>query len=110
MGNGPPPRPSQTRVKPEPAIAQVLHVLNGPDIEAKLGHAAGRLAQLCQTHRGDDRALVEELYLSFYARIPADDEMAHAVAYLSRDASTHDAAVEDLAWSLMNTAEFLFNH
>jgi hypothetical protein len=102
--------PCECERNTEPAIAQVLHVLNSPEIEEKLGHAGGRIAQLREAHRDDDRALVQEVYLWFYARLPDDEERTKALAYLSRDPSTHDAAVEDLAWSLMNTTEFLFNH
>jgi hypothetical protein len=102
--------PCECERNTEPAIAQVLHVLNSPEIEDKLGHAGGRIAQLREAHRDDDRALVQEVYLWFYARLPDDEELTKALAYLSRDPSTHDAAVEDLAWSLMNTTEFLFNH
>src|SRR5262249_31967324 len=31
---------------PEPSVAQVLHLLNAPQIEARLSHAGGRVARL----------------------------------------------------------------
>ncbi len=92
----------------EPSTAQVLHLLNAPEIQAKLSHDAGYVAKLAQRQGGDD-ALAEDLYLTFYSRRPTDEERANAVAYL-RKGKDRRAAVEDLAWSLMNSLEFVFNH
>src|SRR5262249_25836346 len=55
---------------PEPSVAQVLHLLNAPEIEGKLAHAGGYLAGLVK-RQPDDAALVEEMYLTFFARLPA---------------------------------------
>ena len=90
----------------EPAVAQVLHLLNAPEIEAKLGHAAGRIARL---QSKSDASLVEELYLAFCSRLPSAKERAAALAHLERAKSRREGA-EDLAWSLLNALEFSFNH
>ncbi len=92
----------------EPSTAQVLHLLNAPEIQAKLEHDAGYVAKLARREGGDD-SLAEDLYLTFYSRRPTDEERANAIAYL-RKAKDRRAAVEDLAWSLMNSLEFVFNH
>jgi len=93
----------------ETNVAQVLHVLNSPEIQLKLTHAGGRLAKLTES-TPDDAKLVEELCLTFYARKPAPDEAAAAISYLADHKANRRQAVEDLAWSMMNTVEFLFNH
>ncbi len=92
----------------EPSTAQVLHLLNAPEIQAKLEHDGGYAAKLAQQQSSDD-SLTEDLYLTFYSRKPTDEERANAVAYLHK-AKDRRAAVEDLAWSLMNSLEFVFNH
>ncbi|HVS38365.1 MAG TPA: DUF1553 domain-containing protein [Gemmataceae bacterium] len=92
----------------EPSTAQVLHLLNAPEIQAKLQHEAGHVAKLAKREGGDE-SLAEDLYLTFYGRRPTEEERANAVAYL-RKAKDRRAAVEDLAWSLMNSLEFVFNH
>jgi hypothetical protein len=92
----------------EPTVSQVLHVLNSPEIQAKLSHRAGRLFVLEQSH-AQDASLVEELYLTFYSRLPTETEHFAAVAYLSSQ-SDRQQATEDLAWSMLNSLEFLFNH
>jgi hypothetical protein len=92
-----------------PSVSQVLHLLNAPEIHDKLTHEAGTIARLCRTAK-DDAALVDELYLTFYSRLPGDRERSVAVDYLRRDPSKRREAAEDLAWSLLNSLEFLFNH
>ncbi len=101
----------------EPSIAQVLHLMNAPEIQAKIGHAGGRVAQLCRTIDSDEQ-LAEEIYLTVFARRPSADELAVAREHLGRasesgaaqHAAARQQAAEDLTWSLMNSLEFVFNH
>ena len=92
----------------EPTVSQVLHILNSPEIQNKLSHEAGKIAKLVHTH-SDDKTLVEELYLTFVSRFPTDQELNSTVGYLA-DQSDRRQAAEDIAWSMMNSLEFLFNH
>lgn len=98
----------------EPSVAQVLHILNSPQIQSKLSHAAGRARELVRRFPSADQesnaALIEELYLTFYSRYPTEDERAATLAYLAENGQHRQRAAEDVAWSLMNTVEFLFNH
>jgi hypothetical protein len=93
----------------EPGVGQVLHLLNAPGLHAKLSHEAGAIAAWVR-QLPDDSALTDELYLTFYSRLPSAEERRVALDHLSRDPARRREAVEDLAWSLMNTLEFLFNH
>ena len=93
----------------EPSVSQVLNLLNSPEIQAKLTHEGGAVAKLVHNFK-DDVKLVEELYLTFYARFPTKAETAVGVAHLKKYANNRRAAAEDLAWALMNSTEFLFNH
>jgi hypothetical protein len=92
----------------EPSVAQVLHLMNSSPTQARLAHEGGRVARLVRQGLADG-ALVEELYLTFYSRLPAEDERKMAVEYLAK---AHDRrrAAEDLAWGLLNSLEFVFNH
>jgi hypothetical protein len=92
-----------------PSVAQVLHLLNAPEIHDKLTHEAGTMARLCRTLQ-DDAALADELYLTFYSRLPDARERGVARDYLGRDPAHRRQAAEDLAWSLLNSVEFVFNH
>ncbi|MFO1092393.1 MAG: DUF1549 and DUF1553 domain-containing protein [Planctomycetaceae bacterium] len=93
----------------EPNVAQVLHLLNGPEIQDKLMHDAGRLSRLARDLPSNDE-LVEELYLTIYSRYPDARERSVAAQYFQSRGSERRAAAEDLVWSLLNTTEFLFNH
>lgn len=91
-----------------PSVAQVLHVLNSPEIQSKLSDDGGDLARLTESINDNNR-LVEELYLTFYSRRPSEEERTSVSRYLSQSTDRRQA-VEDVAWSFMNTVEFLFNH
>ncbi len=92
----------------EPTVSQVLHVLNSPQIHNKLSHEAGNIVRLVRQYSGDDY-LVEELYLTFFNRLPSEAERKTTQAYLS-SAKERRKAAEDIAWTMMNSLEFLFNH
>jgi hypothetical protein len=93
----------------EPSVAQVLNLLNSPDVQAKLSHESGTVARLVREQK-DDAKLVQELYLVFFSRLPTKDESSIAVEHLRKRASTRREAAEDLAWAMLNSTEFLFNH
>jgi hypothetical protein len=93
----------------EPSVAQVLHLMNSPEIQARLGDPQGRVHRLLRSGKPDDE-IVEELFLAAYARLPGDPERRTAAAYLKSPERTRARSAEDLLWSLMNTAEFLYNH
>jgi hypothetical protein len=93
----------------EPSAAQVLHLLNAPEIQAKLSHEGGTVAKLVK-RQSDDGALVSELYLTFFSRLPRETERETTLAYLREHRDNRREAAEDLAWSLLNSLEFVFNH
>ncbi len=94
----------------EPSVAQVLHVLNSPELQSKLSDESGTVARLARRYPSDNSALIDELYLTIVSRLPTADEKAAATKYLQDHASARRHAAEDLAWSLLNSLEFVFNH
>lgn len=92
----------------QPGVAQVLHLLNSPEMHGKLNAADGGIARLVAT-QADNAKLVEELYLAFYSRPPSEKEQGLAVAFIAKAGDRRQAA-EDLAWTLLNSLEFIFNH
>jgi hypothetical protein len=94
----------------EPSVAQVLHLLNSERVQQKLAHEDGTIARLCR-RESDNGRLAEELYLTIFSRHPTEPERQTAAAYLqpAADAATR-AAAEDLAWTMLNSLEFVFNH
>jgi hypothetical protein len=93
----------------EPGVAQVLHLLNSPALHDKLTDEGGSVARLIRQH-GEDAPLIEELYLTFYSRYPSADERRVAREHMQHHHDQRRQAAEDLAWSMMNSLEFMFNH
>jgi hypothetical protein len=91
----------------EPSVSQVLHLLNAPEIHAKLIHERGNIAKWVRDKKSDPE-LVDEIYLTFYSRFPSDPERKTALEFLQRHSGQRRQAAEDLAWTLMNTLEFVF--
>ncbi len=92
----------------EPSVAQVLHLLNSDRVLDKLSHDGGLIARL-DSEIADDPQLVDELYLTIFSRYPTDEERQVAVSHMQSALAGHRAATEDLAWSMINSLEFMFN-
>jgi hypothetical protein len=101
--------PCECERNAEASVSQVLHFLNSPEIEAKLGHESGRIKRLV-ADLPDDGALADELYLTFFGRFPDEHERRIAIDHLGGPTSGRRRAAEDLAWSMLNSLEFVFNH
>jgi hypothetical protein len=93
----------------EPGVSQVLHLMNSPEIQDKIGHDRGMVAKLVRTHKGDAE-LADELYLTYLSRLPTAAERDFVVGRLARDPAARRQVAEDLAWSFLNSVEFVFNH
>jgi hypothetical protein len=74
-----------------PSAAQRLHLLNSSHVQRKIAQSPKL------------RVLVSDLYLLILSRYPTPEELK-IVAAKGRD------AVNDLAWALIDTAEFLYRH
>jgi hypothetical protein len=59
-----------------------------------------------------NEAAVDEMFLVFLGRAPGELERGHALSHLGRATTTaaRNAAIEDLAWALINKAEFVFSY
>ena len=91
------------------SVGQILHLMNAPEIQAKLSHAGGHVATLVRQHPANDQ-LIDELYLTFFSRPPTSAERTSALNHFSNSGLPRTQAAEDLAWSMLNTLEFIFNH
>jgi len=91
-------------------LAQSLHLLNGREIQEKIGREGARSARLAtETARPDDER-IRELYRWVFAREPNAEELEVALAYLKKHADNVRRGYEDVVWALINTKEFQFNH
>lgn len=93
----------------EPSISQALHLLNSPEVNAKIAHRHGTARKLAESSLSDDQ-ITDEIYLGTLSRFPTADEKALMKSAFEAAAGNRAVAVEDILWSVLNTKEFLYNH
>jgi hypothetical protein len=102
-----------------PSLSQSLHLMNAPEMRAKLSGSDAAAARMAKSK--DDDASLRDLYLGAFSRAPREAELAVAREHLSKERLSPDGksmdptasrkmAYEDLIWALINSKEFLFNH
>ena len=93
----------------KPSVVQALHLMNSTKLQEMLAAKEGRAARLAKSDLKPEQ-IVEELYLASYSRLPEADEMAIARKAVDVGEKDRQAGIEDVLWSLLNSAEFVFNH
>jgi hypothetical protein len=91
---------------PDSTIVQALHLMNAPDLHKKITADGGRAAKLATSDMSPE-AIVEELYLLVFNRLPVADERPAVTAVFAAEPNRRQAT-EDLLWALLNTPEFIF--
>lgn len=93
----------------KPSIVQSLHLMNSRLLQDKLASKAGRIERLVASNL-EPAQIVAEAYLACYSRLPEEEELKLATAAFTAEGATRRSATEDVFWSLLNSAEFVFNH
>jgi Protein of unknown function (DUF1553)/Protein of unknown function (DUF1549) len=93
----------------EATLDQTLFLRNGGVVRTWLtpngDNLTGRLLKL-----KDAAAIGEELYLAALGRRPTVEEQSLIASYLERHTADRAATMPELAWALLSSAEFRFNH
>jgi hypothetical protein len=85
-----------------PSAAQRLHLLNSSHIQRKLEQSS-KLRALTQS-KTNPREAIRSLYLTILSRYPTDEELRIIAEHRSNNSNL------DVAWALINTAEFQYRH
>jgi hypothetical protein len=93
----------------QPTDMQRLYMLNSSDIQRRIERSPLLRAVLAGP-RGDRSAIVNGVYVVILSRLPTSAESAVAERYLGTPGLAQRAGVNDLAWALINSKEFLFRH
>lgn len=99
------PRTDGNEVQRGGGLGCALHLINSPELNAKLGPA---VESLLKKNKGPS-ATVDELYLQTLARFPTDKERKFMLGHLAKTKFKNDGW-RDLLWALVNSREFVFNH
>jgi hypothetical protein len=89
-------------------LGMAIQFFNGPLIYGKLRDANNRFRKLAAVGRSHEE-IINELYLAAVCRAPTPKELSASLAHIA--AKKDDVvALEDIAWAILNTNEFLFQH
>jgi hypothetical protein len=91
-----------------PTADQRLHLLNSSHIQAKIEQS--RMVQFQLQGNKTPREIATGMYLGILSRFPTEDELRAVVAYSRWGPLVRRQAAVDLAWVLINSAEFLYRH
>ena len=89
-------------------LPQVLHLRNAEGFLERLSSSEGRLTSLLGKSE-DNRQVIENLFLATLGRLPLAQEL-EAVSETINAGGDRKAAFADLAWVLVNSMDFAFNH
>jgi len=107
---GKPPRDTglESERSARPTAAQRLHLLNSSHIQRKLEQSP-TLQRLAES-KGTLRDIVNTVYLTILSRYPTEEEFKAVESYSKSAGNRRRETVTDLAWALINTAEFQYRH
>lgn len=96
-----------------PTEFQQLYMLNSVDTHRRVFRSPA-LKQIINQSGRDNRATIRRVYITLLSRRPTTTEMSITLKYFGgeggRKGSNARAAIQDLAWALINTKEFLYKH
>ena len=92
----------------KPTSEQRLHLLNSSHVQRKLRQGP-KIQEVIQSNRRQEE-IARELYLMILSRFPTDKELKIVAEYSRSGAVEGLEGLEDLAWALINSAEFLHRH
>jgi hypothetical protein len=87
---------------------QRLHLLNSSHIQRKIEQSE-KFKYLLRT-RDNPRDVVTGFYLAILSRYPTEEELRIAAGHFPAAGADNRAAALDVAWALINSAEFLYRH
>jgi hypothetical protein len=89
-------------------LGMAIQFFNGPLIYGKLRDKSNRFRKLLDAGKPHDE-IIGELYLAAVCRRPSPKELEASLAHIAAK-SDPIIALEDIAWAILNTNEFLFQH
>ncbi len=93
----------------ETSMVQVLHLSNGETLNPKLAAKDNLIARMID-QGADDLAIIESIFIAALARQPTDSELKNLVTIVSEYGDDRATALQDVAWSVLTSTEFTFNH
>ncbi|MEM6366213.1 MAG: DUF1553 domain-containing protein, partial [Planctomycetota bacterium] len=93
----------------EPSMVQVLHMSNGTTINEKVTSQDGLLAR-CLEQSVAPEVVLRDLFERAICRSPEPDELDVLLQTMAEYGDDERTALGDVAWSILTSTEFTFNH
>lgn len=93
-----------------PNEKQRLYLLNSSDIQKKLSQSPLLKKALAQIWKIDKKESINMIYMSLLSRPATQEEIKNCEEYFNTSGLRPYQAAIDIAWSLINSKEFLFKH
>jgi hypothetical protein len=94
----------------DPSMVQVLHMSNGDTLNPKLSDKENLIGRQI-ADGASDTEVIRSIFLRALARFPTEQELTSLKAIVDEyDAARRATALQDVAWSVLTSAEFTFNH
>jgi hypothetical protein len=90
------------------SASQRLHLLNSSQVQRKIEQ--GPKMQALLRSKGSPKEKVTPLYLAILSRYPTKEELKVVEDYTQAESSAGAGSPADVAWALINSAEFLHRH
>jgi hypothetical protein len=92
-----------------PTDSQSLYMLNSTDVQRRIERSP-QLRDLVSADKKSVPVLVGDVYVFILSRYPTSSESKIAEQYFKTKGLGRRQAVNDLAWALINSKEFLYRH
>jgi hypothetical protein len=93
----------------ETTLKQAFTLIGDEGLNGLLSSDKNRLAELAKSGRPSEE-IVDELYWTALSRGPTPDELAAGESLVTSAGDDRFAALQDLAWAILNSKEFIFRH
>jgi hypothetical protein len=87
-------------------VVQTLHLMNSEKIHGEVISDKGFIKSLAESDKSPED-LAKELYRRIYSRNPVPEETQLVRELLTTDGAARRQVLEDLAWAMLNSAEFV---
>ena len=93
----------------DPSMIQVLHLSNGETLNPKLVTDTNVISKMMEDN-ASNREIIDHLFITGLSRSPSDQERQNLLEIVSEYGDDRKTALADVAWSILTSGEFTFNH
>ena len=93
----------------EPSMVQVLHLSNGDTLNPKLTANDSVIVRMIKSG-ADNATIIDRLFTAALMRKPTAAERKNLMSIIDEYKDDRRTALQDVAWSVLTSGEFTFNH